>query len=224
MAGHPKKTIHNLDNLSMMIFYLVPSGQARKAVPAPLKVAEVLPGMTMGGLYAARYGASGKESVNEFGVLRAYVSHYDKKGFFISEFRSHDARKGCSDAEFSWVSEGGAVSLTVSSGGQSLISIKMRPTPIEVPVKSNFPFVCIKEGGSIFFQNHYVSKLGVSRTTVKIPDGSPLKGIPLGVKLMSAYWDASNIVMMEQEYAPKRGIKAVDNALGTPMGRLHKLK
>ena len=74
-----------MKSLSMTILYLVPVKKVKERIPEPLKVSEVVPGYTLGGIYAARYGR-GKDVLSEFGLLPAYVQFGDKKGFFTDHF------------------------------------------------------------------------------------------------------------------------------------------
>ena len=62
-----------------------------------------MPGFTLGGIYAARYGR-GKDVMSEFGLMPAYVQFGDKKGFFTDHFCMDDtpAGEGCSGGQFKW--------------------------------------------------------------------------------------------------------------------------
>jgi hypothetical protein len=204
----------------MTVFYLVPAKDVRDLVPHPLKVSEVVPGFTIGGLYAARYG-NGTAASSEFALLQAYVTYGDRKGFFMRNFcmESKEAADGCNCGAFSWESGGKWLSLDVSSGGERLLNLRMRPIFKGIPFTANMPFLCIKGNNVVFFQNHFISKIGISNSKVTIPDGSPLKGYPFRYKLISTFWDTSNVVLKEPEYATTHTMKRQENVLGTPIGK-----
>ncbi|HLB24950.1 MAG TPA: hypothetical protein VJM83_01345, partial [Nitrospirota bacterium] len=103
--------------------------------------------------------------------------------------------------------------------GTSLISLTMRPLLTGVPYNGNIPFLCSKGGNVVHFQNHFISKVGISTTRVAIPEGSMLRDFPFGMKVLSAFWDASNVIVKEPEFAPVRGIKRAENVLGEPIGK-----
>jgi hypothetical protein len=209
-----------LKSLCMTVFYLVPAKDVRDKVPHPLKVSEVVPGFTIGGLYAARYGAV-TNSLSEFGLLQAYVSYGDKKGFFMRNFcmEGKESADGCGCGAFSWDAGGKWLSLEVSSGGERLVNLRMRPIVQGIPFSANMPFLCVKGNNVVYFQNHFISKIGISNSKVTVPEGSPLMGYPFRYKLISTFWDTANVVLKEPEYATAHPLKRHENALGTPIGK-----
>jgi len=210
-------------NICIAIFYLVPAGAARAGVPAPLQVVEVLPGLTLGGIYATRYG--GDDPMSEFGIFSAYANHGDKNGYYVSEIFSDagTARGCCRDATFKWYVDERRLSLDVAVEGSPYAGIGVRPLVRDVPVKTGFPIICVKEGNVVFLQNRYISKASIAATDVKFPEGSPLSGSLRGLKFLSTYWDVSNIVRREREFIHKRAtaINASD-VYGSTFGTHHK--
>lgn len=205
----------------MTVFYLVPAKDVRDLVPHPLKVSEVVPGFTIGGLYAARYGPGGRDGAggtSEFGLLQAYVTYGDKKGFFMRHF-CMEGKDGGACGAFSWDGGDKWVSLDVASGGERLLNLRMRPLLKGIPFTANIPFLCIKGNNVVYFQNHFISKIGISNSKVTIPESSPLKGYPFKYKLLSTFWDTSNVILKEPEYATAHPIKRQENVLGTPIGK-----
>ncbi len=213
----------------MTVLYLVPAGRVRAAVPHPLEISEVAPGLTVGGIYAARYGGPGKEATSEFGLLPAYVSYGGRKGFYMRDFRADsDDQRQCGRhmpgaeraiSEFNWETGDRLIDLEVSSGGAPVINIRMRPI-IGAPISAAFPILCVKGTSVVSLKNHYAGGLDISASTVSIPHESPLYGFPFKVKLISTVWDASNIVLSEPEYIRKEAMKPAEKALGTPIGRM----
>jgi len=226
--GYPQAP-WRFQGLCMAIFYLVPIGKAKTFVPEPFEINEVLPGMTLGGLFAARYTGGDLGAMSEFGVMPAYVRYLDRKGFYMHNFSvdSEDAKEGCRKiwgvdkgiSDFSWDMGEKKIALDVSSGGVNLISLKIRPLVKELPFTACFPFLSIKGKNVVSFQHHFASRIGLATSTVRIPDKSPLKGLPLRMKLISAFWDASNIVLKEPEYITEKLLKHAENAFGNPVGR-----
>ncbi len=203
----------------MIILYLVPVRKIKDRVPEQLKVAEIFPGLTMGGIYAARYGRRGRNFASEFGIMPSYVHFGDRKGFFIDHLcaENNQAREGCSRGSFSWSGNDRLVTLKVGSEEGGLAQIKMRPLLQDIPFAGTLPFVFMKGGNIVYLQNHFISKIGISLSRVVLPADSPLNDFPFGPKVVTAFWDASNIVFQEPEYAVQ-GVMKQKKILGTPMG------
>ncbi|MHB8174744.1 MAG: hypothetical protein ACYDFU_09850 [Nitrospirota bacterium] len=207
-----------MKSLCMIILYLVPIKKIKGQVPEQLEVLEVVPGFTLGGIYAARYWSRGRDFVSEFGLMQSYVRFGDKKGFFIDHFcmDKNPASEGCSGS-FSWGGKGRLVTLNVSAEGADLIDIKMRPLIKDIPFTGTLPFLCLKGNNVVYHHNHFISRIGISLSKVVLPSGSHLRDFPFGPKLFTVFWDTSNIVFQEPEYVGQRVMKQ-KNAMGTPMG------
>jgi hypothetical protein len=206
-------------SLSMTILYLVPVKKVKERIPEPLKVSEVVPGYTLGGLYAARYGR-GKDMVSEFGLMPAYVQFGDKKGYFTENFcmDNKPVGEGCSCGSFKWGGSEKLITLEVGSKGSGLASIRMRPLISNIPFTGTLPFLCLKGTNVVYLQNHLISRIGISLSDVDMPADSPLKDFPFGPKLITVFWDTSNVVYKEPEFAGQRVIQR-ENALGAPMSK-----
>jgi hypothetical protein len=206
-------------NLCIMVFYLMPVGGIRQGLNPSLKIIEFLPGMTIGGLYAARYGRSADESISEFALLRSYAEYRGRKGFLLEHFMGDKNGVGeeCGKGQFSWDIDKKAIDLEVANANGPVAGLRVRPLIKDVPFQANFPFLCMKGENVVFTQNHFISKLSISTTTVRIPEGSPLRDAPLRLKLLSSFWETSNVIIKETEYVPK-AMKAADNVFGNTMG------
>ena len=211
-----------MKSLSMTILYLVPVKKVKDRIPEPLTVSEVVPGFTLGGIYAARYGR-GKNVMSEFGLLPAYVQFGDKKGFFTDNFcmDNKPAGNGCGSGQFKWGGNAKLITLDVASRGSGLISIRMRPLISNIPFTGTLPFLCLKGTNVVYLQNHLISRIGISLSDVVMPEDSPLKSFPFGPKLITIFWDTSNVIYKEPELAGQRVIQR-ENALGTPMSKCRK--
>jgi len=214
--------------LCIAVFYLVPSSRIKEMVPPQLDVIDVIPGMTLGGIYAARFPQGDGVSLNEFGVIPSYVRYGSKKGYFLKHYCvDSSGSKGsgmihegpdCGDSEFEWGFTPKGASLEVYSGGSAMIGLKMRPIIKRLPISSCFHFMCTRGDNVLFFKNRLAPSIGVSLTSLRIPDTSPLAGIPLRYKLLSTYWEPSNVVRREPETLPARAIRT-DEAFGSHMSK-----
>lgn len=218
----------NSAGFCLAVFYLVPKRYAAEVIPEPLKIIEVLPGITVGGVYAARYKKDRGESISEFGILPAYVRHGEKSGYFMHHYC---ADKGAGEpswqrepserhtGNFTWEITDRHLGFTIHSGGVKLISVRLRPLLRNLPFSASIPLLCAKGGNVMFMRNQFASNIGLSTSRVSIPKGSPLKGFPLRVKLISTYWEATNIVAREPEGVKERVLKRADEAFGSPFGK-----
>jgi len=215
--------------LCMAVFYLVPSARVRADMPPQLEVIDVLPGMTLGGVYAARLPQGEGAALNEFGVMPSYVRYGSKKGYFLKHFCGdssgatsscmiHDG-PGCGDTEFDWAFTPKGAKLELHTGGTAMIAISMRPLVKRLPISSCFHFMCTRGDNVLFFKNRLASAIGLSMTSLTIPDSSPLSEIPLKYKLFSTYWEPSIMIRKEQEAAPSRAIRRTDEAFGSHMSK-----
>jgi len=214
--------------LCMAVFYLVPSSRVKGLLPPKVSVIEVIPGMTLGGLYAARFPQADGAALNEFGLMQAYVRYESKKGYFLDHFCAdnsgaapagmiHDG-PSCSGSDFKWDFTGKTVSLSVRSESETAIEVRMTPLLKRLPISSCFHFLCLKGENVLVFKNRLASSIGISMTKVSIPEGSPLSGIPLKYKLLSTYWEPSNVIMKEPESVkPRSAIGRTDEAFGSHM-------
>ncbi|MBI5191563.1 MAG: acetoacetate decarboxylase family protein [Nitrospirae bacterium] len=220
--------IASMQGLCMNVMYLIPSGKVRPLVPAPFAVSDVLPGFTIGGLYAARYATGDNTFKSEFGVLPAYVKYGERRGFFMSCF-CQDETASCAGrgpwgldktpGVFSWDVSERAISLDVTTPGGPLAGIRLRPIVNRTPFGTTFPILCVKGESVVFFKNYLASNIGFATSSVHIPPESPLAGFPLGLKLVSTFWDASNVVVKAPELAHERALKGAEKALGSPIGK-----
>lgn len=220
--------ISNFEGLCMSVMYLVPSGRVRAVVPEPFEVADVLPGLTLGGLYAARYAVGENRFKSEFGVLPAYVRYGERRGFYMSCFFL-DETASCAGrgpwgldktpSTFDWEVDERSISLEVTTPEGPLVAVRLRQLIHKTPFNSTFPILCVKGESVVFFKNHLASHVGIAASTVRVPEGSPLAGFPSGMKLVSCFWDASNVAVAELERLHERALKGADKPLGSPIGR-----
>jgi len=215
--------------LCLAVFYLVPSSRVKSLLPPSVSVIDVIPGMTLGGFYAARFPGEDR-ALNEFGVMPAYVRYESKKGYFLDHFCAdssgasspgmiHDG-PSCGGTDFVWDFTGKAATLTVRSEQKTVIEVRMTPLLKRLPISSCFHFMCVKGENVMVFKNRLASTIGISMTDVNIPEGSLLSGFPLKYKLLSTFWEPSNVIMKEPEIVKSRAtIRRTDEAFGSHMTR-----
>ncbi|MDH4100755.1 MAG: hypothetical protein OEV28_09310 [Nitrospirota bacterium] len=199
------------DSLSLMVLYLVPARKAREALPDSVEVEEVMPGMTVGCLYASRYGM-GEGFVSELGIAPAFVHSEERKGFYLSRLLSNGTSgicgQGCDTSTvFCWQNERKTVALSVSSGGQEIVSLRIGARQINVPVVTTVPFLMANEIGSgeiPVYRAHHLREFQLASVRVSVPAGSPLAALPSSYKLVSIIWEPGEVAVWEPRQAESR--------------------
>ncbi len=199
----------NLGGFCMMIFYLVSSKRMDEFVPAPLEVAEVLPGVTLGGLYAAFYETGDFGALSEFSVSPALVRYKHKRGFYIpySLAQAEDGvtqpkgawgmKKGC--ARFRWEKGPSRWVLHVVCDGKEIAEIGLRTGAVAFPMRIGFSFFHLRGSGVFSYHADYTSKVRIASSTVRIPDDSPLALYRFRRKLITTAWESTKIVLHAPE-------------------------
>lgn len=165
--------------------FFVPLAQARKLVPASLRVRAVIPGHTLGVISAGRYDDSSTLAYSELIVSPAVVTSGDRTGFWISHIyvdspvsQAGGRRIWNLDkhiARFDW--SGGPGELRVSTEHHSLCHLRPLKTvrgwmpPVGVPAFS------VHEGRSTFFRGALRSRSRFGIIRCSIPQDSPLVGV-----------------------------------------------
>lgn len=199
----------SLGGYCMMIFYLVSSRQAAELVPSPLEVSEVVPGLTLGGLYAALYQTGDFGSLSEFSAFPALVRYKKRRGFFVpfSMVESRDdlpgykgawgLRKEC--ASFEWREEKTHYHLNVLCGTQKIVSIDLNTRRLTLPIRISFPFFHVRPRGVISYHADYAARVHLSSSTVEIPPESPLTAFGLKRKVITTLWESTKILLHPPE-------------------------
>jgi hypothetical protein len=193
----------------LMIFYLSSSKRMSSFVPAPLEVAEVVPGVTLSGLYAASYATGEFGALGELSAFPALVRYKKKKGFYIPcsmvESRAGSfGDKGAwglrnEAAVFEWSQESSRYVLKVGSGVDKILEIHLNARKISLPIRVSFPFFHLRNSGVVSYRADYAAKVHLSASTVEIPEKSPLNVYGLKNKVMTTFWDSTKIVLHPPE-------------------------
>jgi len=193
----------------MMIFYLVPSRRAEELVPSPLEVSEVIPGATLGGLYAALYRTGDFGPLSEFSAFPALVRYGKRRGFYVpfSMVESRDdppgnrgawgLRKEC--ASFEWREEEARYGLNVLCGRQKIVSVDLSAHRLTLPLRISFPFFHVRSRGVISYHADYAARVHLSSSSVEIPAESPLSEYGLKRKLITTLWESTKILLHPPE-------------------------
>jgi len=210
-----------MKDLSLAVFYLVSTKRARPLVPESMSIIEVAPGYTLGALYASRHRVGEISETSEFGALPAYVRHEGRKGFYLDCLHSHGkGPQGASGpASLAWEVTPKKIALQVVSGRSTVIKLRARPLVSSLPLSLSIAFLCVKGESVVFFKNIMTQSLGLATSSVSIPKDSPIYPLPFGMKLMTAFWDASNVVVKEPEYATETVMKRAEKAFGSSIGK-----
>jgi hypothetical protein len=198
-----------LDGFCMIIFYLTSSRRMEDFIPAPLEVAEVFPGTTLSGLYAASYAQSGTGALNEFCAFPALTRYKKRKGFYVpcSLVESQEGYYECKGvwglkkekAIFEWRQEGSRYILDVQSGGEEILNVQISVRKVSIPVRVTFPFFHVRGNGVVSHHADYAAKVHLSSSSVTIPDRSPLAAYALNRKLLTTLWQTTRITLHPPE-------------------------
>ncbi len=193
----------------MILFYLVSSKRMAEFVPAPLTVVQVMPGVTLGGFYAASYRTGGGGAFSEFSVFPALVRYQKKKGLFVScsmveSPASPLGRKGAwglrkERANFEWKREPSHISLRIFCEARKVIDVGIKTYRVSLPARVSFPFFHVRSSGVVSYHADYVSRVYLSSSSVEIPEESPIGVYGFSRKLMTTLWDSAKIVIHPPE-------------------------
>ncbi len=193
----------------MMIFYLSSSKRMSSFVPAPLEVAEVVPGATLSGLYAASYETGEFGALSELSAFPALVRYKKKKGFYIpcSMVESREGSYGDKGAwglrneaaAFEWSQERSRYVLKVGSGEDKVLEVHLNARKISLPIRVSFPFFHLRSSGVVSYRADYAAKVHLSSSTVEIPEKSPLSVYGFKSKFMTTFWNSTKIVLHPPE-------------------------
>ncbi len=167
---------------------LLPVARARPFVPADLAIAEVLPGMTLGGLAVARYGDGSVLSYSELLVIPALVRADGRTGGWISHIYVDDEASlqgGRSIwglpkelATFDWESQPeprgpNSTALRVSRHGKLLLDFWAAPRWFSVPSALDLPIISMVEGKPTPWQAAVSCRARMASIHLEIPSDAP---------------------------------------------------
>ncbi len=201
-----------LSGFCMIIGYLVSSKRVAEFVPAPLTVADVMPGVSLGGFYAASYQQGEFGAVSEFSVFPALVRYKNKKGFFVpcSLMDSSDGLHGSKGAwglrkegaAFRWRHRENRHVLEIHCNGEKVIEVAFNVSRVALPIRTSFPFFHVRAGGVISYHADYAARLHFCSSRVVIPEKSPVAIYGFSRKLVTTFWESTKIVLHPPESEP----------------------
>lgn len=199
----------NMSGFCVMVFYLVSTKRMSSFVPGPLEVAQVLPGVTLGGLYAASYQSGDFGAVNELSAFPALARYRNKKGFYVpcsmvesrQGFSGHRGAWGLKNqkASFQWSQEQSRYVLKVNCDGVEILELHLSTRRIALPLRISFPFIYVRGNGVVSYRADYAAKVYLSTSTVVVPEGSPFRTYGLKYKLITTLWESARIVIHPPE-------------------------
>jgi hypothetical protein len=198
-----------LGGFCTIIGYLVSSKRVSDFVPSPLTVADVMPGVTLGGFYAASYQHGDFGAVSEFSVFPALVRYKNKKGFFVpcsmtESSESLSGPKGAwglrkEGAAFQWRQQENRHVLKIRCNGEKVIEIAFNVNRVALPIRTSFPFFHVRSGGVISYHADYAARLHFCTSRVVIPENSPVAIYGFSRKLVTTFWESTKIVLHPPE-------------------------
>lgn len=198
-----------MDGFCVMIFYLASARRMSSFVPSPLEVSHILPGTTLGGLYAASYQSGAFGALNELSVFPALARYKRKKGFFVpcsmvesrEGFYGHRGAWGLKNerASFQWSDEKSRYVLKVQAGGEKILEVHLSTRKISLPLRLSIPFFYVRGNGVVSYHADYAARVYLSSSAVEIPENSPLTAYGFKRKLITTIWKSTKIVVHPPE-------------------------
>jgi acetoacetate decarboxylase len=190
-----------LKGYGLQTLHLLHVEQVQAVLPPELKIVQVLPGLTVGMIYAAAYSSASTMPYNELIVMSAIASYQGTIGAWISHIYvdNPNSVQGGREiwglpkemAEFTW-QMGKSPGVTVSQGDRILCSLTCKwylpalpgfQLPVGAPVlgQVNSRFLTFPGQGNL--------GLHLASIDVQIPPESPFAPLNAGLPWMSFYSD-----------------------------------
>jgi len=193
----------HLHGRALFALYFVDLPLARPFVPPELDLVTVLPGKTLGGVYAARYQPGSTLDYSELLVVPALARYGDSFGAWISHIYvdSSESLAGGREiwglpkelAVFDWEQE----FVSISQDGEQLAMLHYHPwlhlpSPIR-PQLAGTVFGC-RAGQLLHFTGEFQGRLSAARCRLSLPEGSSLTSLHFGQSWLAAYTDDMRFV------------------------------
>ena len=198
-----------LDGSCMMVFYLASSRRMAAFVPAPLAVQDLLPGVTLAGIYAAAYGGGEFGALREFSVFPALVRYRRRRGLYVpcsmvERRETLFGEKGAwglkkEAARFHWNDGPGGTVLRVECNGQEIVEVRVSPRRVSVPMRCSFAFFHVRGSGVVSYHADYAARVHLAASRVRIPERSPLAAYALRHKFLTTLWRSTKIALHPPE-------------------------
>ena len=190
-----------LEGSTVVSPWLVSSRAARCRVPAPLQVIDVLPGLTLGAIFAASYLDSPVGGYDEFGFAPALVAYNGRWGFFVSHLyvdtrASAEAGRALwglpkQPASIDWRQTGDGLAVEVLHHGQRVCRLESRQRGAAVPAAIGASFIARPEEGVRLAGLHLRARFAPASSRFYVAAGSPFEGLGLRLGLPSLWaWEA----------------------------------
>jgi hypothetical protein len=184
----------NLKGFAVLTFNLIEVDRARNFVPAGLEIVSVLPGKTLGSVYASSYQSGSVLEYNELIVAAALVRDRGKVGSWISHIYvdNPDSVAGGREiwglpkemAEFTWQDR----SLTVRQQNRDLCRLNYQQnflSFLKLPQKLSGNSFGGLGADLLLFQANLEAKVSLLSTKLEIPSDSPFVSLNLNQPFLS---------------------------------------
>jgi acetoacetate decarboxylase len=165
--------------------------RVRPFVPPGLSVVPVAPGLTLGGVYLANYGAGSTCRYHELIVISAIVRRRYRVGAWVSHIYVDDPESLVGGREiwglpkqtahFSWTrSEASTLVEVTGANGAAICSLAAKRTSVSLPLPLYVPVLSCRNGRVLAFHGRGWCRSAVARCDLSIPPLSPIATFGLG--------------------------------------------
>ncbi len=181
----------------MQLLHLIDVASARAFVPDGLGVVSVLPGKTVGGLYAAAYEHDSVLEYNELIVVPALTRYAGRLGFWVSHIYVDNPASAAGGraiwglpkqmARFSWTEEGPTCTARVWRGGRLLCAIRSRRRLRLWRQPARLPALSVRGARVLRTEGVVTARVHLASGRARVPPASPFAALGLGRTLLAAH-------------------------------------
>lgn len=181
--------------------WLVDARAARKLVPSPFEVLEVLPGYALGVVFATSYSSSPVGGYDEVGYAPALVQAGGDWGWYVSHLFVDSAFSRESGrsiwglpkelARILWQHQDNRLQVDLDLRGQAVCRLHSRQRGAALPGRLRVPILSLRENVPVRSWLRLQARLAPGSSRLRVARGSPLEGLGLRVGLPSLWaWEA----------------------------------
>ena len=199
---------------------LVDIEQARPFIPQEFEIISVLPGKTLGGVYASRYEPGSALEYSELIVVAGLVSYAGNGGAWISHiYVDHpDSVAGGREiwglpkelAEFTWDNREDSSQVSVRQGNRKLC--RFSTTNMVLPFSTGFPLplsgpvLSALNSDVLMFKGEFNSPLELVNGKLDIPAESPFRSLNLDKPLLTVQCQSLQILVNAPEVVGQKSV------------------
>jgi hypothetical protein len=170
--------------------------RVRPTIPASLGIVSLLPGKTLGSVYAARYGQGSSLEYNELIVVSGLVHQAGRWGAWISHiYVDHpDSVQGGREiwglpkelAQFTWTKQE-QLSVQVSQADRPLCLLQVDPRSLSIPLPVAAPIMSQIQAEFCTFTGQGTLNWHWAGSHLDVPQDSPFNALGLGQGWLAGY-------------------------------------